>query len=381
MCPLRAGFPDNASLSLHTRKKHARPYKCVFHFAGCESTFAYKNDWKRHVNTQHVLLDYWICDEDECGQVSLVSRRSGKSALWLAPLPLTNGVIFNRKDLYIQHVRRMHMPTQLSMAGSLKGPSVGRKRADRQAQALQFLEPYMERPPTRRVVLPSGLLLSGPNATIITGGNHNVRITTITPIICKFLDQVRFNNLRARGRHDNSDTHMVNLRSILGCNPNGSFKPKCSILQFWRTVAAAEGGCTYKPRPLMAVVDDYSEHLCGDRRDNVYALLGLATLPQGRVKVDYGAEVWEVCLGVKEALKGDMANHLPECIADALKLTEEEKGLVRRREWGVVQRGEEEERQVSWGPSGLGGSDAGSSHDDFGTRDSDSGDESWESLD
>jgi hypothetical protein len=73
---------------------HARPFICVFGFAGCVSTFASKNEWKRHVLSQHVLLSYWICTEPTCTEAYKETR----------------GAIFNRKDLYTQHVRRMHVP-------------------------------------------------------------------------------------------------------------------------------------------------------------------------------------------------------------------------------------------------------------------------------
>ncbi|KAK5987255.1 hypothetical protein PT974_11379 [Cladobotryum mycophilum] len=82
--------------------KPNRPYKCVFDFAGCLTTFDTKNEWKRHVLTQHVCLNYWICEEGSCA----TTRGSGtqhRSHL----LPAL-GSIFNRKDLYTQHVRRMH---------------------------------------------------------------------------------------------------------------------------------------------------------------------------------------------------------------------------------------------------------------------------------
>jgi len=130
---LRATFPDQAALDAHVKKRHTRPYICVFHFAGCESTFASKNEWKRHVSSQHLLLHYWICQEDDCAkqsngpdphlpgptrssQSSIKSSAASSpslSSIMKPPRPkLSNGVIFNRKDLYTQHMRRMHMPEQ-----------------------------------------------------------------------------------------------------------------------------------------------------------------------------------------------------------------------------------------------------------------------------
>jgi C2H2 type zinc finger protein len=89
-------FKDEDSLQKHMKSTHARPFTCVFGFAGCTSTFASKNEWKRHVLSQHVLLHYWICTEPACAEA----------------YKETHGAIFNRKDLYTQHVRRMHVPTQ-----------------------------------------------------------------------------------------------------------------------------------------------------------------------------------------------------------------------------------------------------------------------------
>ncbi|KAK2069512.1 hypothetical protein P8C59_004090 [Phyllachora maydis] len=123
-------FEDQAMLDAHVKKQHTRPFHCVFHFAGCSSTFASKNEWKRHVTCQHLLLHYWLCEEDSCAKQSNSasasqaaspcsgpgSRRSRaawhatSSSATIPPPNLPEGVWFNRKDLYTQHLRRMHMP-------------------------------------------------------------------------------------------------------------------------------------------------------------------------------------------------------------------------------------------------------------------------------
>ncbi|KAM7204462.1 hypothetical protein V8F20_003578, partial [Naviculisporaceae sp. PSN 640] len=97
-------FQDEAALSKHIKIQHTRPFKCVFHFAGCELTFALKAEWKRH-HGQHLLLDYWVCEEGECSSIY-----NGNN--------LPNGSIFARKDLFTQHLRRMHMPPQINKSGS-----------------------------------------------------------------------------------------------------------------------------------------------------------------------------------------------------------------------------------------------------------------------
>ena len=73
----------------HMNQQHLRPFLCVFYFAGCTQTFGSKNEWKRHVNSQHLQLSYWHCDDSLCAD-----RKA----------------IFNRKDLFGQHLKRMHPP-------------------------------------------------------------------------------------------------------------------------------------------------------------------------------------------------------------------------------------------------------------------------------
>lgn len=69
----------------------ARAFPCPFMPYGCTSTFGSKNEWKRHVHTQHMRLGFWRCD-----QCPTANRKPND---------------FNRKDLFIQHVRRMHPVT------------------------------------------------------------------------------------------------------------------------------------------------------------------------------------------------------------------------------------------------------------------------------
>lgn len=94
-------FQDQPSLQKHVTLEHPRPFICVFHFAGCTARFDAKNEWKRHVSTKHLGLNYWLCMEGKCGdeRQSPCQRRAGLSEF---------GNIFNRKDLYTQHIRRMH---------------------------------------------------------------------------------------------------------------------------------------------------------------------------------------------------------------------------------------------------------------------------------
>ncbi|KAL7942151.1 hypothetical protein V8C42DRAFT_332694 [Trichoderma barbatum] len=97
----KKNFPSRTSLDEHTGLEHPRPYICVFHYAGCAARFDAKNEWKRHVSTKHLGLRYWVCTEGKCAD----ERQSSYQRY--AGLPL-QGNIFNRKDLYTQHIRRMH---------------------------------------------------------------------------------------------------------------------------------------------------------------------------------------------------------------------------------------------------------------------------------
>lgn len=88
-------FKDSSSLRKHIAAAHTRPFPCAFAFAGCTSTFGSKNEWKRHLASQHLCLQYYRCSE--CPQGSGEGR----------------GNEFNRKDLFTQHLRRMHAPFQV----------------------------------------------------------------------------------------------------------------------------------------------------------------------------------------------------------------------------------------------------------------------------
>jgi hypothetical protein len=93
-----APFKDSSSLRKHIAAAHTRPFPCAFLFAGCTSTFGSKNEWKRHIASQHLCLQYYRCSA--CPQ----SAAEGK------------GNEFNRKDLFTQHLRRMHAPFHIKRA-------------------------------------------------------------------------------------------------------------------------------------------------------------------------------------------------------------------------------------------------------------------------
>jgi hypothetical protein len=91
-------FKDASTLAKHTATNHTRAFACVFKFAGCDATFGSKNEWKRHVQSQHLNLTAWLCTQGSCGKAHGPKGNP------------TVGSEFNRKDLFTQHVRRMHVP-------------------------------------------------------------------------------------------------------------------------------------------------------------------------------------------------------------------------------------------------------------------------------
>lgn len=91
-------FKDSSSLRKHMNAAHTRPFPCAFSFAGCTSTFGSKNEWKRHIASQHLCLTFYRCSSCPA------STAEGK------------GNEFNRKDLFTQHLRRMHAPFAIKKA-------------------------------------------------------------------------------------------------------------------------------------------------------------------------------------------------------------------------------------------------------------------------
>lgn len=118
-------FPSDSTLKKHVLSMHTRPFICTFQRYGCNATVGSKNEWKRHINVQHLHLETWRCDLDACAlpvssakgascqekqktctPSSAVSPSLGKKA---NPTELQYHD-FDRKDLFTQHVKRMHAP-------------------------------------------------------------------------------------------------------------------------------------------------------------------------------------------------------------------------------------------------------------------------------
>ncbi|OBT69221.1 hypothetical protein VE03_01843 [Pseudogymnoascus sp. 23342-1-I1] len=84
------------------RSNTANPtFPCTFAWAGCTSAFGAKNEWKRHVASKHTCFFYWECRVGTCAA------------------PAQRGT-FNRKDLFAQHLRRMHAPPPSVLAKGSK---------------------------------------------------------------------------------------------------------------------------------------------------------------------------------------------------------------------------------------------------------------------
>ncbi len=113
-------FPSDSTLKKHVLSTHTRPFICTFKRYGCNATVGSKNEWKRHINVQHLHLETWRCDLDSCGPEkpkkctpsSAVSPSIGKKAN-----PAEQYHDFDRKDLFTQHIKRMHAPPASAPAG------------------------------------------------------------------------------------------------------------------------------------------------------------------------------------------------------------------------------------------------------------------------
>ncbi|RDW74551.1 putative C2H2 finger domain protein [Aspergillus mulundensis] len=115
--PAKSNRTEAATTSKQPPKKTAdRRFECCFARYGCTSTFPSKNEWKRHVSSQHIQLGFYRCDVGRCSlnnhSPSTHHPRTPTSPSHhhtpRRPTLLVND--FNRKDLFIQHQRRMHAP-------------------------------------------------------------------------------------------------------------------------------------------------------------------------------------------------------------------------------------------------------------------------------
>ncbi|KAL8902544.1 MAG: hypothetical protein Q9207_004600, partial [Kuettlingeria erythrocarpa] len=62
----RSAFPSPSTLQKHILAAHTRPFTCSFRRYGCKSRFGSKNEWKRHVSSQHLCPGIYRCDIGVC---------------------------------------------------------------------------------------------------------------------------------------------------------------------------------------------------------------------------------------------------------------------------------------------------------------------------
>ena len=117
-------FPSDSTLKKHVLATHSRPFVCTFHDYGCGSTVGSKNEWKRHINVQHMHLETWRCDIGACAVPAGApedSQQDGQNCRRISShrIPSLAGQLdtdaatthdFDRKDLFTQHMKRMHAP-------------------------------------------------------------------------------------------------------------------------------------------------------------------------------------------------------------------------------------------------------------------------------
>jgi hypothetical protein len=102
------GLPTAKSATeAHRHSDDTRPFPCPLSAYSCPATFASKNEWKRHVSTQHVKLGFWRCD---LCKPTIDPNDAG--AYYYND--------FNRKDLFTQHLRRMHAAPPTSSSRTSK---------------------------------------------------------------------------------------------------------------------------------------------------------------------------------------------------------------------------------------------------------------------
>ena len=111
-CP--STFPSDSTLKKHVLSTHTRPFICTFQRYGCNATVGSKNEWKRHINVQHLHLETWRCDLEPCNQQNHKNSTPSTAA---SPTLGKKGSPteardhgFDRKDLFTQHMKRMHAP-------------------------------------------------------------------------------------------------------------------------------------------------------------------------------------------------------------------------------------------------------------------------------
>ncbi|GAM90926.1 hypothetical protein ANO11243_089730 [Dothideomycetidae sp. 11243] len=173
-------------------------FPCPFAPYGCTSSFGSKNEWKRHVSTQHLRLDLWRCDE--CGDRE------------------TRPNDFNRKDLFIQHLRRMHYKANgndngnHSSGGSARArsTSVGDEVDPALAAAEQRCHIKLRQPPQHSCCLFCPLEFDGP-------GSWDERMEHVGRHLEHIKKQGRDAPAMHEWRHDAAFQHWLENEGLIVC--------------------------------------------------------------------------------------------------------------------------------------------------------------------
>lgn len=146
----RSSAPSTSGKGVHHIGDNAhRNFPCPLAGYGCQSTFSSKNEWKRHVTTQHIKLHFY-----RCNLCATTVDPNDEQTIYHND--------FNRKDLLTQHLRRMHAaPSNASSPRTQKEYPVNEDNmAEHQARCFRTLR----HPPQRSQCLFCPERFEGPNS-------------------------------------------------------------------------------------------------------------------------------------------------------------------------------------------------------------------------
>lgn len=140
---------SNAGRTVSDLSDDRRHFPCPLATYGCTSTFSSKNEWKRHVSTQHIKIGFWRCDL--CPPT--VDANDDQTFYYND---------FNRKDLFTQHLRRMHATSNRETQSRNQKACVitDENLAEHQNRCLQSLR----KPPQQSTCLFCDKKFVGPNS-------------------------------------------------------------------------------------------------------------------------------------------------------------------------------------------------------------------------
>ncbi|KAF2729093.1 hypothetical protein EJ04DRAFT_516189 [Polyplosphaeria fusca] len=143
--------PVKASSAPGAGDPDERPFPCPLATYGCQSTFSSKNEWKRHVGTQHIKQGFWRCDL--CA--TTVDPSDDRTVYHND---------FNRKDLFSQHLRRMHGPPSYQSTSTRKKTEEFHVTDDNLPEHHKRCYQTLRTPPQQSSCLFCNRSFSGPNS-------------------------------------------------------------------------------------------------------------------------------------------------------------------------------------------------------------------------